>query len=111
MKLTHSTRKALAGCSFFLGSVWGAAGAFKLIFGIRITFPLFPPLDLDRVSPVPALATALGFIVLGAWLGRTADVPIKGSEFESVQPPPDMLNDGGDVPLQRARAPMTTTPI
>jgi hypothetical protein len=81
-----------------------------LAFGIRITFPLFPPLDLERVSPVSALATALGFIVLGAWLGRTSDVPINTSDFEAVESPPDQLNaDGGLVPP--ATAARTTTPI
>jgi hypothetical protein len=70
LRISRSTRKALADCSYFLGSVWGAAGALKLIFGVRITFPLFPPIDLERVSPWPAIAVALGLFALGAWLGR-----------------------------------------
>lgn len=87
MTLPHSTRKALAACCFFLGSVWGAAGAFKMIFGIRITFPLFPPIDLARVSAVPALAVAIGFAALGAWLGRTSRAPADESDRERVGSP------------------------
>ena len=114
MRLSHSTRKTLAGCCFFLSSVWGAAGAFKLIFGIRITFVLLPPLDLERVSPVSALATALGFIVLGAWLGRTSDAPINTSDFEPEESPAELLNaDSGLVsraPVARATTPIGTRP-
>jgi hypothetical protein len=62
----------LAGACFALSSVWAVAGAFKIIFGVRITFPLLPPLDLDHVAPVPSLLVAFALMILGAWLGRTA---------------------------------------
>jgi hypothetical protein len=71
MPFSHSTRKVLAGACFALSAVWAVAGAFKLIFGVRITFPLLPPLDLERVAPVPTLAVAVGLMIIGAWLGRT----------------------------------------
>jgi hypothetical protein len=45
------TRLALAKICFGLGSIWTAAGVLKLIFGVRVTLPLLPPLDLERVSP------------------------------------------------------------
>jgi hypothetical protein len=75
MRLAHFTRKALSGCCFFFASIWGAAAAFRWFFGVRITFPLFPPLDLERVSVVPAFLVALAFMILGAWLGRTSKDP------------------------------------
>jgi hypothetical protein len=87
IRISHSTRKALADVSYFLGSVWGAAGALKLIFGIRITFPLFPPVDLERVSPGPAIAIALGLFALGAWLGRGTEPTPDRQEMQSLEPP------------------------
>src|SRR2546423_12058298 len=99
MPISHTTRKALASCCFFLGSVWCAAGAFKLLFGIRITFPLFPPVDLGRVSPLPAIAIAVGLFALGAWLGRTTDAPIDRSGLESPEVPHDALVAVGGIPV------------
>lgn len=72
ISISNSARKAIAGGCFFLGSIWAAAGAFKLIFGVRITFSLLPPLGLERVNPLLALVVAFGFCVLGAWLERTS---------------------------------------
>ena len=109
--LTRSTRKALADCSYFLGSVWGAAGALKLIFGIRITFPLFPPIDLERVSPGPAIAIALGLFALGAWLGRGTAAPAGRPDLESLAPPHEALFAARGVPAPRASAVPRTTPI
>ncbi len=86
LHVSRSTRKAFADCCYFLGSVWGAAGALKLTFGIRITFPLFPPIDLERVSPGPAIAVALGLFALGAWLGRGAEATVDSREVESLAP-------------------------
>src|SRR3982751_2349147 len=63
-------RSALGKVCFGLGSVWTAAGVLKLIFGIRITFPLFPPLDLERVAPGPAITVGLLLVFVGAWLER-----------------------------------------
>jgi hypothetical protein len=70
--VSRSTRKVIAACCFFLSSVWGAAGALKIIFGVRITFPLFPPIGLERVAPAPALIVSLALGFLGAWLERTS---------------------------------------
>ena len=85
LHVSRSTRKALADFSYFLGSVWGAAGALKLIFGVRITFPIFPPIDLERVSPGPAIAIALGLFALGAWLGRGTEPTGDRRETESLE--------------------------
>jgi hypothetical protein len=97
VSISRSTRKALADCSYFLGSVWGAAGALKLIFGIRITFPLFPPVDLERVSPWPAIAVALGLFALGAWLGRGTETTAGRGETGSLEPSRDVQLGAGGV--------------
>jgi len=56
--------------AFGLGVIWGVAGAFALLFGTQMTFPLLPPLGLERVAPIPSLAVAVGLFLLGARLGR-----------------------------------------
>jgi hypothetical protein len=63
-------RSALGKICFGLGSVWIAAGVLKLVFGIRIIFPLFPPLDLDRVAAGPSITVGLLLVFVGAWLER-----------------------------------------
>lgn len=116
LRVSRSTRKALADCSYFLGSVWGAAGVLKLIFGVRITFPLFPPIDLERVSPVPAIAIALGLFALGAWLGRGTEAAADHREMESLEPSREAeLGVGGmdatpALVATRAAAPATRPP-
>jgi hypothetical protein len=70
MHLSRSTHSVLSSTFFGLGSVWAVAGAFKLLFGVRLTFPLLPPIGLERVSPLPSLAVAAGCFALAAWLGR-----------------------------------------
>lgn len=72
MQLSERVRSSLSGACYTLAAVWAVAGTFKLIFGIRITFPLLPPVDLERVAAVPSLATAVALIATGAWLSRTA---------------------------------------
>lgn len=69
--LSRPRRKALASFAFGLGVIWGVAGAFALLFGTQLTFPLLPPLGLERVAPLPSLAVALGLFLTGAYLGRT----------------------------------------
>lgn len=68
---SRSSRKVLANIAFGLGVIWGVAGAFALLFGTQLTFPLLPPLGLDRVAPIPSLAVAVGLFLIGAYLGRT----------------------------------------
>jgi hypothetical protein len=109
--VSRSTRKVLADCSYFLGSVWGAAGALKLIFGIRITFPLFPPVDLERVSPGPAIAVAVGLFALGAWLGRGTEATAGRPDLDSLAPPHDALFAAGGVPVPPDSAAARATPI
>lgn len=91
MQLTDSTRRLLAGACFALGATWAAAGTFKLVFGIRVTFPLLPPVDLDRVDAVPAIGIALGLMALGAWLGRVRQ-PEEATRATGTQhQPPEAL--------------------
>lgn len=116
LRISRSTRKVLADCSYFLGSVWGAAGALKLIFGIRITFPLFPPIDLERVSPWPAIAVALGLFALGAWLGRGTETAADRSEIGSLDSSHEAQLGAGSVDAMsssvatRTAAPVTRPP-
>ena len=116
LRISRSTRKTLADCSYFLGSVWGAAGALKLIFGVRIIFPLFPPIDLERVSPWPAIAVALGLFALGAWLGRGTETAANRREIESLEPSREAQLGAGGVDVMsasvatRAAAPATRPP-
>ena len=84
-RLSQSGRQVLAKISFGLGTVWGVAGAFKLLFGVKLTLPLLPPLGLDQVQAIPALATALALFVLGGYLGR---VSIGSAPLEHGVTPP-----------------------
>ena len=68
---SRSSRRVLANIAFGLGVIWGVAGAFALLFGTQLTFPLLPPLGLDRVAPILSLAVAVGLFLIGAYLGRT----------------------------------------
>lgn len=102
--LTPTVRRLISTSCFFLGSVWAAAGSFKLIFGVRITFPLLPPLGLERVSPVSACLLALGFFALAAWLGRSSNEHANGSGRASVDA------EGIALPPQAGPAPMTGVP-
>jgi hypothetical protein len=111
MLLTRSTRDALSSISFGLGSVWAVAGAFKLLFGVRVTFPLLPPIDLSRVSPVPALGIAFGFFVASAWLSRRAvrgDAAPKSKGVASADSPMFLSNPAPIPPPSKKR---TVTPI
>ena len=84
ISISNSARRTIAGGCFFLGSIWASAGLFKLIFGVRITFSLLPPLGLERVNPLPALVVAFGFCVLGAWLERTSrESPLGRTELDT----------------------------
>jgi hypothetical protein len=110
MQLLSPTVRRLASTTcFFLGSVWAAAGSFKLIFGIRITFPLLPPLDLERVSPVSACLLALGFFAVGAWLGRVASERVANPIPGSADAKPEALPQHA-APIPMADAAPQRTP-
>ena len=70
MVKTSGFQAVVAKSCFGLGSVWTAAGVLKLIFGTRITLFLVPPLDLERVSPAPAIAIGLFLVFVAAWIER-----------------------------------------
>jgi hypothetical protein len=72
MRVSRPVRSALSGAAFAVGSLWAVAGLLHAIFGVAITFPLLPPLDLERISEVSAVAHALAFFAAGAVLGRWA---------------------------------------
>jgi hypothetical protein len=98
MSVYHSARKTIAGACFFLGSIWSAAGVFKMIFGVRITYSLLPSIDLERVQPMPALIFALGFCVLGAWLERTSrESPVGRSDLDGGESGYDLPYTAGDM--------------
>ena len=66
-----SLRRGASALAFALGSVWGVAGAFKLLFGTQLTLPILPPLGLERVAAVPAMIVAIVCFGVAAWLGRS----------------------------------------
>lgn len=72
MRLSTSARAAFGGACHALGGIWTVAGVLRLIFGVRVTFPLLPPVDLEQVDPILALAVGAVLIAAGAWLGRSA---------------------------------------
>jgi hypothetical protein len=72
METSSRIRAILARACTGLGTLWTAAGVLKLIFGIRVTFPVFPPIDLERVAAWPAVAIGLLLVFLGAWLQRVS---------------------------------------
>jgi hypothetical protein len=110
MLVSPSARKAVAGCCFFLSSVWGSAGALKLIFGVRITFPLFPPIDLERVAPAPALAVCLAFCILGAWLERTSRGARYTRELATTDASAGLLHTGIEQSSAAARESLAASP-
>jgi hypothetical protein len=72
MRLSANWRRSIAAGCNALGTVWTAAGVLKLVFGVRITFVLFPPIDLGRVNVASSLIIGLVLIVAGAWFRRSA---------------------------------------
>ena len=75
-----------------------------MIFGVRITFPLFPPIDLERVAPAPALIVSLVLCFVGAWLERTARATRHFTrELEPTESRDDQLQSGSDELLSPAR--------
>jgi ATP-dependent Clp protease ATP-binding subunit ClpC len=60
----------LAFLSFAFGTVWAAAGAMKLIFGIAISFPLLPPFGLENINAARSLAIGVILFAIGAVLRR-----------------------------------------
>ena len=70
MRLPLSIIRTLSTTCFALGGMWAAAGVLHLVFGVAVTFPLLPPIDLGRVHVETAFATAFCFVVAGAVLGR-----------------------------------------
>jgi hypothetical protein len=106
---SRSSRKVFANIAFGLGVIWGVAGAFALLFGTQLTFPLLPPLGLERVAPIPSLAVAVGLLLLGAYLGRApADHGAKSDG--SVSDSEDLFGlNAGDA--HGGRRPRTPTPV
>ena len=72
MRLSSAMRRSIGEACHALGILWAGAGMLKLVFGVRISFPLFPPVDLSRVSPLPSLGVALALVTVGAWFRRSA---------------------------------------
>jgi hypothetical protein len=111
---SRSSRKVLANIAFGLGVIWGVAGAFALLFGTQLTFPLLPPLGLDRVAPIPSLAVAVGLFLLGAYLGR-APADHGATSGGSVTDGEDLIGlNAGDAHAgmpQRTPTPISVRPL
>lgn len=110
----------LSNACFALGSVWGIAGACKLAFGIRITLPILPPLDLERVDGWWSLAVALVLFLAAGWFGRraapvgvTTALGAGGTRAALPEPPLQPLASPATPaaePLERVRRPDTHRP-
>jgi len=91
MRFSSHLRTKLAGACHALGAVWAVAAVLRLVFGVAVTFPLLPPLDLERVQVLPAFAASLGLFLVGALLGRRRkdDVPmeLEAHDRESLPQP------------------------
>jgi len=70
MRLSNRLRSGISGFCHTLGAVWAVAALLRLVFGVAVTFPLLPPLDLVRVHVVPAFAASLALFLVGALIGR-----------------------------------------
>jgi hypothetical protein len=79
-------RSMFVGASLTLGVLWTAAGFLRWAFGIAVTLPLFPPVDLERVQVVPSIAIGLALFALGGWLGRSTRATTLVARAESSEP-------------------------
>ena len=73
MRLSNRLRTTIAGVCHGLGAVWAIAATLRLIFGVAVTFPLLPPLDLQRVQVGTAFAISLALFIAGALIGRVRE--------------------------------------
>lgn len=88
MVLSRSARNAMAGVCFGLSALWAVAGALKLIFGVRLTILLLPALDLTQIVPARAFGVAVGWMLLGALLGRIRRPRPKESTADAAERAP-----------------------
>lgn len=63
-------RSYVSATCFAIGGVWAVAAALKMIFGIEITFPLLPPLALEKVDVMKSFIAALAWFAAGAVIRR-----------------------------------------
>jgi len=89
-------RRFLSSACFTFGSIWAAAGILKLVFGVRLTLPLLPPLGLEQVAVIPSLVTGLVLFATGAVLGRAASA-LDGRQLDVSLEPAALL--GEQLPL------------
>ena len=88
MPLSRSARDVLAGSCFALSAVWAVTGALKLVFGVRITLVILPPLDLAQIVPMRAFGVAVGWMLLGALLGRAGRLRAGQTTVEAARRAP-----------------------
>ncbi|MGH7714014.1 MAG: hypothetical protein ACREOG_22230 [Gemmatimonadaceae bacterium] len=72
MRLSATARASIAGACHALGGVWMIAGLLRAFFGVAVTVPFLPPVDLARVAVGPSLLIGGALILFGAWMGRGA---------------------------------------
>ena len=98
MRLPLLIIRTLSTTAFALGGMWAAAGVLHLVFGVAVTFPLLPPIDLGRVHDGTAFASALCYVGAGALLGRSATKRAMGPRGLRLLPdePPHQI----DLPVQ-----------
>lgn len=105
MSAPSHLRSLVGKACFGLGTIWAAAGVLKLIFGIRATLIFFPPLDLERVSAWPSLATGLALVFTGACLERLGVSAIRDDDdahaFDDVRSLPTRPFDNAPLVVEK----------
>lgn len=90
-------RRFLSSACFALGVIWTTAGAFKLLFGVKLTLLLLPPLGLERVAIAPSIAIGLVLFAAGAFLAKGATPAVEARSLDAAMRPELLDASLGDV--------------
>lgn len=83
----RSARQFAGKVCYVLGILWAASGALKALFGVMITLPGLPPLDLQRVHQGSAMVIGCCLYFAGAWLSRGSIAPLNQPATDPVLRP------------------------
>lgn len=107
MSLVANVSRAISHASFAIGTLWGAAGTAKAIFGVRMTVAGLPHLGLEAVDIGTAFAVMGACALVGAVTGRHATThggaAHAGSRPSGVRPPNEALPLSG-MPVEGSAA-------
>ena len=93
-------RRFMSSACFTIGGIWASAAVLKLLFGVRLTLPLLPPLGLERVAIVPSIAIGLSLFAVGAFLAKGAARAHDDRFLNSELPEQERLASSFDGPDQ-----------